>query len=135
MTLTTIFSLFLNQQDSEAKQLLTAFIVANNHAKQRIQDFLNSELTRVSTIESLEVIEIFSHFSDLSLISKVDGGTVEEVQLAVIDIEDLETYNRCGRREFKQVINPDLLSFYNNKTSLREVIKLSDISTHFKISH
>lgn len=133
MVLTRIFSLFMSHLDSEAKNLLADYLKKNNQASYLIQDYLNKELTSVKTIDSLETIDIFAHFSGLELVSKEDGGSLEEFQLVVIEIEDLNSYNRCGRRVLKQVLSPELLSFYNQKTGLKETVHLNNLSAHFEV--
>lgn len=133
MSLTTIFSLFVTHQDNEAKELLADYLASTPSASNIIQEFLTNELRLIKAIESLEAIDLFCHFAGLRLVSKENGGNVEEFQLTVSGIEDLETYNRCGRRELQQVINPAKLSFFNDKTGLNDVIDINNVSSFFEV--
>lgn len=133
MSLIKIFSLFLTHQDREAQKRLTDYLISDSQAKKRIQAYLNTELEHVDTIDSLEAIDLFSYFSDLKLVSIDNGSTVEDFQLTVIDLEDLESYNRCGHRELKQVVNPQKVSFYNDMTGLKVVSDLDAISSILKV--
>ncbi|WP_314068231.1 hypothetical protein [uncultured Vagococcus sp.] len=133
MNLTRIYSLFLTHQDIEAKKILTDYLISDNQAKQNIQVYLNAALERADSIDALEAIDLFSHFSDLKLVSIDNGGTVEDFQSTVINLEDLEIYNRCGRREFKQILSPLKISFYNELTGLKVEADLHTISSILEV--
>lgn len=134
MTLDTIFTLFLLNNDVEAKTLLTDFIAETPQSALRIQQYLNEKLTVLDSLASLEALDVLAHFAGLQLIAKENGSPVDDFQLVVAELEDSGTYNRCGRRVVNQVLNHDQLSFYNELARKREVSAINDLATKFEIT-
>lgn len=131
MSIAQIFNLFLEKKDRQAiNKIAETSLVSQPEV---VINYLEQRLITLQSLAELEVIDLVAHYCQLSIIDRQSQLPVTDFQPVIIDIIDLATYNRCGRRELQPLTSDKLFTFITDLDEPGQTISFKEASTFLSI--
>ncbi|WP_314208801.1 hypothetical protein [Vagococcus salmoninarum] len=131
MSIAQIFNLFLEKKDRQAiNKIAETSLVSQPEV---VINYLEQRLITLQSLAELEVIDLVAHYCQLSIIDRQSQLPVTDFQPVIIDIIDLATYNRCGRRELQPLTSEQSFTFWTEAEDQEQTVTFEEASSFLSI--